>query len=130
MGISETIDVGNKIKNDNAFVFLDSSSDIGYTTHVIAHEIGHIVYGDTHTGDQKNPYNQTAAFQYYSVTGNILTENSYSVQAEKLQIKTLPVAIDPALEEYCYVASLLSDLTNLYNEYYQLVYKQNYYQSI
>ncbi|MHB9138486.1 MAG: pre-peptidase C-terminal domain-containing protein, partial [Victivallaceae bacterium] len=42
-GISETIDVGNKIKNDAAFVFSDKVASTSQLTAVIAHEAGHLL---------------------------------------------------------------------------------------
>jgi hypothetical protein len=42
-GISETIDAGNKIKNDDAFVFSDKVNSASQLTAVIAHEAGHLL---------------------------------------------------------------------------------------
>ena len=47
-GIAETIDKGNQIKNDNAFVFADFTSDLDCAVSVIEHEVGHIVLGEEH----------------------------------------------------------------------------------
>ncbi len=47
-GLAETIDKGNKIKDDNAFVFADYTSDLDHVISVIDHEIGHIVEGMEH----------------------------------------------------------------------------------
>lgn len=49
-GLSETIDVGNEIQDDNAFVFSENLSSIDAITETIAHEAGHLV-GYTHVGD-------------------------------------------------------------------------------
>ncbi|MBE6368435.1 MAG: hypothetical protein E7052_11110, partial [Lentisphaerae bacterium] len=47
-GLAETIDTGNQIKNDNAFVLLDNSSSNEHIISVIAHETDHIVKGREH----------------------------------------------------------------------------------
>ena len=47
-GMAETIDKGNQIKNDNAFVFADQTSDISHIISVIDHEVGHIAEGKEH----------------------------------------------------------------------------------
>ena len=47
-GVAETIDKGNQIKNDNAFVFADYTSDPDSVISVVAHELGHIVEGVEH----------------------------------------------------------------------------------
>jgi len=49
-GLSETIDVGNEIQNDDAFVFSDNLSSVDAITETIAHETAHLV-GYTHVGD-------------------------------------------------------------------------------
>ncbi|MBP1583244.1 MAG: hypothetical protein J6866_04745, partial [Victivallales bacterium] len=51
LGLAETIDVGNEIHNDNAFVFLNSSASLDTLVSVIAHETAHIVYGRDHGGE-------------------------------------------------------------------------------
>ncbi|MCK5344012.1 MAG: hypothetical protein KAR20_11440 [Candidatus Heimdallarchaeota archaeon] len=50
LGLSETIDVGNQIKTDNAFVFSDNINSTFAITETIAHEAGHLL-GFAHTGD-------------------------------------------------------------------------------
>ena len=47
-GLAETIDKGNQIKNDNAFVFADHTADLERVISVIDHEVGHIVDGKEH----------------------------------------------------------------------------------
>ena len=49
IGLAETIDAGNLIKDDNAFVFLDHNSSNDQIISVINHEIGHIAEGKTHS---------------------------------------------------------------------------------
>lgn len=52
LGLAESIDAGNLNHSDNAFVFLDTNTATpDETVSIIAHEIGHIVYGDTHEGE-------------------------------------------------------------------------------
>ena len=51
LGLAETIDSGNQIRDDNAFVLLDSSADAELVVSVIAHETEHIVYGMDHGGE-------------------------------------------------------------------------------
>ncbi|MCK4981850.1 MAG: fibronectin type III domain-containing protein, partial [Victivallaceae bacterium] len=51
LGIAETIDVGNQIKNDEAFVFSDNISSTVAITETIAHEAGHLI-GFMHEGDE------------------------------------------------------------------------------
>ena len=43
IGLSETIDAGNKIKNDNAYVLADKIASAGQLSAVIAHEAGHLL---------------------------------------------------------------------------------------
>ena len=49
LGLAETIDVGNKIKNDNAYVFADRSWDVTHVLSVINHELDHIIGGVSHS---------------------------------------------------------------------------------
>lgn len=55
-GIAETIDTGNQIKNDNAFVITNSDSSIDNIIGDIAHEVDHIVLGLDHGGDGISAY--------------------------------------------------------------------------
>ena len=50
-GLAETIDVGNRIKNDEAFVFSDSISNTATITETIAHEAGHLL-GFSHENNE------------------------------------------------------------------------------
>ena len=43
LGIAETIDSGNQIRDDNAFVFLNSTASVELVTSVIVHEAGHLM---------------------------------------------------------------------------------------
>ncbi|MBR0459867.1 MAG: AIDA repeat-containing protein [Victivallales bacterium] len=51
MGLAETIDSGNQIHDDNAFVLLGSSAGTEFVVSVIAHETEHIVHGLEHGGE-------------------------------------------------------------------------------
>ena len=51
LGLAETIDSGNIIRDDNAFVFLDSTAPAELVVSVIAHETEHIVHGMDHGGE-------------------------------------------------------------------------------
>ena len=62
-GIAETIDQGNQIKNDNAFVFTDDMSDPDGIISVIEHEVGHIFDGTSHSAGNAN-LSDFAAIQY------------------------------------------------------------------
>ena len=64
LGLAETIDSGNKIHNDNAFVFLNSTASTELVTSVIAHETEHIVSGMEHEGEGLDQ------FAHLSATGN------------------------------------------------------------
>ncbi len=55
-GLAETIDSGNQIRDDNAFVLLDSSASAELVVSVIAHEAGHIVSGYDHYGEGLDRY--------------------------------------------------------------------------
>ena len=50
-GLAETIDEGNAIKNDNAFVMLDSASSDEQIISTIAHETGHLLGTLDHGGE-------------------------------------------------------------------------------
>ena len=56
LGLAETIDSGNQIRNDNAFVFLNSTADLDTVVSVIAHETKHIVCGMEHGGEGVERY--------------------------------------------------------------------------
>ena len=50
-GLSETVDLGNENRSDNAFVMLDASSDDADIVDTIAHEAGHLVGSLDHGGE-------------------------------------------------------------------------------
>ena len=51
LGLAETVDSGNLIRDDNAFVLLNSTATTELVTSVIAHETEHIVSGMNHGGE-------------------------------------------------------------------------------
>ncbi len=56
LGLAETIDSGNQIPDDNAFVLLNSAASVELVTSVIAHEAEHIVHGMEHEGEGLTRY--------------------------------------------------------------------------
>ena len=59
LGLSETIDTGNQIKNDEAFVFSKNINSTVAITETIAHEAGHLL-GFKHLGDNFDNINKYA----------------------------------------------------------------------
>ena len=55
-GLAETIDKGNQIKNDNAFVIQDSTADSEKIIEIIAHETDHLTGTSDHGGEGLNSY--------------------------------------------------------------------------
>ncbi len=55
-GLAETIDRGNRIADDNAFVILDGTESVEQIAGVIAHETDHIVFGLEHEGNALERY--------------------------------------------------------------------------
>ncbi len=74
-GMAETIDKGNEIKNDDAFVMLDDSAADSEIIQVIDHELGHIIMGEEHE-------NTTGEMADYAATywgnGNVTTLGTVS----------------------------------------------------
>ena len=66
-GLAETIDSGNHIHDDNAFVLLDSTATTQMVVSVIAHETEHIVHGMDHGGEGLD------RFAVINVTGGVPT---------------------------------------------------------
>ena len=63
-GLAETIDKNNQIKNDNAFVFADSTWNYNKTISVISHETDHIVYGKEHIFLSDNLFDYATTYDY------------------------------------------------------------------
>ncbi|MBP5585881.1 MAG: AIDA repeat-containing protein [Lentisphaeria bacterium] len=84
-GLAETVDSGNRIKDDNAFVLLDAAnSDIDIVS-TIAHEAGHLIGTLDHGGDGLDRY---AAFTYYylktnCILGGVITVITYLEHTEE-----------------------------------------------
>ncbi len=62
-GLAETIDKGNQIGSDNAFVILSGAETLEGIIATIAHETEHIVFGLEHEGD---------GLDAYAATGNLI----------------------------------------------------------
>ena len=75
-GLAETIDSGNQIHDDNAFVILDSSATAELVVSVIAHETEHIVHGMDHGGEGLARY-ATITISDGQVSSGLTIENSY-----------------------------------------------------
>ena len=73
LGLAETIDSGNQIHDDNAFVFLNSATATELVTSVIAHEAKHIVHGMEHEGEGLDRY---TAVMTISGTNNVFRISS------------------------------------------------------
>ncbi|MBO5690021.1 MAG: AIDA repeat-containing protein, partial [Lentisphaeria bacterium] len=63
-GLSETIDCGNLIKNDDAYVFFDDRAEDDQILSVINHELGHILAGETHSVDATGTIRDYAVQSY------------------------------------------------------------------
>ena len=61
LGLAENIDIGNQIKNDNAFVLLDRTADLSQVISVTDHELGHIVLGQKHDMRSESLYDYAAS---------------------------------------------------------------------
>lgn len=118
-GLAETIDKNNKIKNDNAFVFADSSWSYTKTISVISHEIEHIVYGEEHifvtnslddygtTYDYNitSDYSRSSVFAQNAHTqrgGDVLDIHVYAVNVAANQSVTITVTCDSLSGTNCY----------------------------
>ncbi len=60
-GLAETIDKGNRTKNDDAFVFANSKTNTDTVISVIDHEVGHIAEGMVHQSSVDNTLEAYAA---------------------------------------------------------------------
>jgi len=79
-GLAETVDTGNQIKNDNAFVILDSTDDNAKIVETIAHETSHLIGTLDHGGEGLQKYGYFT--EYYvgyeeTSTGITLEECDY-----------------------------------------------------
>ena len=92
-GLAETVDSGNRIKNDNAFVMLDATSSDSNIVSTISHEAEHLIGTLDHCGDglaryaEDEEHEKNPGFIYYyyvnnhSLTGN-LTSSASLIQYE------------------------------------------------
>jgi len=64
-GLAETIDVGNAIKSDNAFVMLDATSDNSTIVETISHEAQHLIGILEHEGEGISRYAEDGYIYYY-----------------------------------------------------------------
>ena len=76
LGLAETIDSGNRIHDDNAFILLDSSATAELVVSVIAHETEHIVYGMDHGGDGLARYAAIYIINNGEVSSGLTIEDS------------------------------------------------------
>ena len=77
LGLAETIDAGNQIKDDNAFVFLDRTADLSQVISVTDHELGHILSGEMH--EVSIGEIEDYAF-YYSHSASLKVVNSFPLE--------------------------------------------------
>ena len=83
LGLAETIDSGNQIHDDNAFVLLDSSATAQMVVSVIAHETERIVHGMEHGGEGLHRY---AANQVVS-SGEVISVTSVGPGTDTLLVE-------------------------------------------
>jgi peptidase C10-like protein/FG-GAP repeat protein/CARDB protein/pre-peptidase/Calx-beta domain-containing protein len=73
LGLSETIDVGNLIKNDAAFVFSDKLDSATTITETITHEAGHLI-GFEHD----NSLGTLTSIDNFAVVANLITFHTWT----------------------------------------------------
>ncbi|MCI5779314.1 MAG: autotransporter adhesin family protein [Lentisphaeria bacterium] len=105
-GLAETIDAGNVNRSDNAFVNLDVSAPIDEIVATISHEVGHIVFGETHAGEGLAAY---AGPQYIKVNSGEAVDGVTAGSNQILQVFAGGTATNVTIESdgslYLYVAS-------------------------
>ncbi len=90
-GLSETIDVGNEIKDDDAFVFVDDAQSVIST---IVHEAGHLV-GYKHIGGNTNSIYDFAA----AAVTPINEYESYSMLTDAINAVDLRLAVAGSVDD-------------------------------
>ena len=80
-GIAETVDTGNQIPDDKAFVLLDFSASDEEITALIAHETDHLLGTLDHGGAGLDPYAAKVVGPGVTSTGLLLTSNTIIVSA-------------------------------------------------
>ena len=93
LGLAETIDSGNQIRDDNAFVLLDSSANAELVVSVIAHETEHIVHGMDHGGNGLDRFAN-------DIVGSGEVLNEYLVAWNQLNVESGGVANSCNVTEY------------------------------
>ena len=81
-GLSETIDKGNKISTDNAFVMLDSTADNAQIISTISHETNHLLGTLDHGGEGLTAYAYDA--RYYVASG--VTSSGVTLYCDSMYI--------------------------------------------
>ena len=79
MGVSETIDVGNLTKDDEAFVFSDKMDSVSDITEIIAHEAGHLL-GFSHEDNSVDDQFTTPILTTFSDGATQIIASDYSVE--------------------------------------------------
>jgi len=74
-GLAETIDVGNAIKSDNAFVMLDATADDAAIIETISHEAQHLLGTLEHGGEGIGQYAEGGYIYYYYLNNQTYTGN-------------------------------------------------------
>ena len=119
-GLAETIDHGNLIRNDNAFVFADVNYGDDDIVRRISHEVDHIVFGSEHESDDGDlslddfatTYNYSFSSNYSSSYNFIQTYSNskgsgqdvhyYTVTVPSGQVATVTVTFDDRTTTYAY----------------------------
>ncbi len=100
LGLAETIDSGNQIHDDNAFVLLDSTASADFVTSVIAHETEHIVHGMAHSGEGLNRY----ATDYVVTDGEVIDSIEISF-GDILRVESDGLVVSAAVNDGAMIVS-------------------------
>ena len=79
LGLAETIDSGNQIHDDNAFVLLNSAASVEFVTSVIAHETEHIVQGMEHEGEDLGKYAATSVISSGQTVNELIVSSGNAI---------------------------------------------------
>ena len=94
-GLAETVDIDNKIKNDNAFVMLDDATDNSTIIETISHEAWHLIGTLEHGGDGIGRYTEDVEedgyIYYYYLNNQTFTGelNDYLILSKSSTGKTI-----------------------------------------
>ncbi|MBP5640649.1 MAG: hypothetical protein J6X55_14295, partial [Victivallales bacterium] len=94
LGLAETIDSGNQIHDDNAFVLLDSSANAQMVVSVIAHETEHIVHGMDHGGEGLNRY----ASDYVVTNSQVVIEKTIGPGTDTLLVENGGIVLSATVQ--------------------------------